>query len=298
MTKFSVRYGKTRRGLTCGQAIAPACLAIFMLCCTGCETAFASESDIHACLRGWSQVPATADQTPARVVLVGRNAQGDLRLEDGRLVRLRSVQAHRLDDPARTGDGLAGWTGQLVALHTSPDSRPDRWGRIMGDITAPFEAGTASQAPTRHLGLDLLRSGEALVEPGHPDMHCRAALASAEQDARLSQAGLWSDPARQAALKGEDAAALRAMTGRFLVIEGRILSISERNTVVYLNFARRWRDGLTVTVPRRLWRDMGQAGWTKAAAEDRLVRVRGVVEETANGPVLVLSSGAAIEAID
>ena len=129
-------------------------------------------------------------------------------------------------------------------------------------------------------------------------MACRAALAAAEAQARRNGTGLWSAEPRIRALKAADGAAALALLGQHAVIEGRIASISERTTIVYLNFARRWRNGVTVTVPRRLWRDMAGAGWSKEAAEGRFVRVRGIVENNGNGPVLALSSGAAIEALD
>jgi hypothetical protein len=221
---------------------------------------------------------------------------GDFRISDGRIVRLRSVLTGASGaDPVRLAAHVSAWRGRPLILTAAGDAKPDRWGRIVADIVdmnGP-EPGTA-----RHFGLALLRAGDALVEPGHPDMACRAVLAVAEMQARRNGVGLWSAAPRIRALKASDGEAALALLGQHAVMEGRIISISERTTIVYLNFARRWRSGVTVTVPRKLWRDMAGAGWSKEAAEGRFVRVRGIVENSGNGPVLALSSGAAIEALD
>ena len=229
-----------------------------------------------------------------RVTLEAVTPAGDFRVGDGRILRLGFVlTAAPGIDPLRLAAHVAAWRGRSLALAASGDGRPDRWGRIVADLVDTSGPGAA-----RHFGLALLRAGDALVEPGHPDMACRAALAAAEAQARRNGAGLWSAEPRIRALKAADGAAALALLGQHAVIEGRIASISERTTIVYLNFARRWRNGVTVTVPRRLWRDMAGAGWSKEAAEGRFVRVRGIVENNGNGPVLALSSGAAIEALD
>jgi hypothetical protein len=232
---------------------------------------------------------------PATITLEAVTPEGDFRVGDGRIVRLRFVLTGTpTADPLRLAAHVSAWRGRPLALVTPGDGKPDRWGRIVGDLV---DTGIPGQTP-RHFGLALLRAGDALVEPGHPDMTCRAALAAAETQARRNTLGVWSDKPRMKALRASDGTAALALLGQHAVMEGRIVSISERTTIVYLNFARRWRDGVTVTVPRRLWRDMAGAGWSKEAAEGRFVRIRGIVENNGNGPVLALSSGAAIEALD
>lgn len=230
------------------------------------------------------------------VTLEALTPGGDFRIGDGRIVRLRFVLTGASGaDPDRLAAHVAAWRGRPLALVMAPDSKPDRWGRIVADLVDMNGTGPGS---SRHFGLVLLRAGDGLVEPGHPDMACRAVLAAAEMQARRNGVGLWSAETRIKALRASDGVAALALTGQHAVVEGRIVSISERPAVVYLNFARRWRNGVTVTVPRRLWRDMAGAGWSKEAAEGRFVRVRGIVENNGNGPVLALSSGAAIEALD
>lgn len=234
--------------------------------------------------------------TLSPVTLEAVTAGGDFRIGDGRIVRLRFVLTGASGaDPVRLAAHVSAWRGRPLALVIPGDAKPDRWGRTLADL---IDMNGTDQGIPRHFGHALLRAGDALVEPGHPDMACRAALAAAETQARRNGVGLWSDGSRIKALKASDGAAALALLGQHAVMEGRIISISERTTVVYLNFARRWRNGVTVTVPRRLWRDMAGAGWNKDAAEGRFVRVRGIVENSGNGPVLALSSGAAIEALD
>lgn len=230
----------------------------------------------------------------SEVTLEAVTPEGDFRLGDGRILRLASVLTGTAGaDPLRLAAHVPDWRGRTLQLQVAADTAQDRWGRVTGDLV-----DSKAQGGIRHLGLALLRTGDGLVQPGHSDMACRAALVAAELQARRKGLGLWSATPRIKALKAADGASVMALLGQHIVMEGPIVSISERTAMVYLNFARRWRDGATVTVSRRLWRDMAIAGWSKEAAEGRLVRVRGIIENSGTGPILALSSGAAIEALD
>ncbi len=97
--------------------------------------------------------------------------------------------------------------------------------------------------------------------------------------------------------EARDGPALRALDGRFVVVEGRIRHVGERASRTYLDFVRRGEDGLTVTVSKRTWRRVLEHGLTAAGLTGRRVRVRGIVE-VRRGPVLDIALPELIEPID
>ena len=92
----------------------------------------------------------------------------------------------------------------------------------------------------------------------------------------------------------ENGTEILAERGHFAVVEGKVLSVRESGGTVYLNFGRRWSQALTVTILKRDERIFTAAGLTPRTLENRLVRVRGWVEER-NGPRIEASRPEQIE---
>jgi hypothetical protein len=106
-------------------------------------------------------------------------------------------------------------------------------------------------------------------------------LTSAEASAREAKQGTWADAA--AIKNAESPGDILAGTGRFLVIEGRVLSVRQAGSTTYLNFGRNWTRDFAVTIPKRILPGFEAAGIVLKSLENRRVRVRGWVE-TRSGP--------------
>ena len=71
--------------------------------------------------------------------------------------------------------------------------------------------------------------------------------------------------------------------GRFMVVEGKVLSVRQAGAMTYLNFGRNWTRGFAVTISKRTLPAFESAGMTLKSLENRRIRVRGWVEGT-TGP--------------
>src|SRR4029077_15057725 len=95
-----------------------------------------------------------------------------------------------------------------------------RYGRILADALATREGYPASAQKTL-LSQGLARLTARLAEPGR-----MAELRAAERIGRAAQLGLWADP-RYLPRQADDVAGLSAERGRFLLVEGKVVSVRE-----------------------------------------------------------------------
>lgn len=232
----------------------------------------------------------------AEPVVVERALDGEtVALDDGRVVRLAGVAAPKTplgrearDWPldAASREALeAEAAGRVFELRPAAVS-PDRRGRILG-----YLAGVGDDD---HAGLaaGMLRRGLLRVAADAGGRDCRATLAEAEAGAVASRLGLWSEPYYEV----EDAsngAALAALDGRFVVVDGRVASARISAGRAYVNFGRRWRGALSLTLSEAALRKFGGFEALGATAGAR-VRARGVVEMR-SGPMIRVTEAAQIE---
>ena len=113
---------------------------------------------------------------------------------------------------------------------------------------------------------------------------------------RLRARGLWADP-NFALLTPENSVRLRAERGHFTIIEGKVLSVRDSGSTIYLNFGPRWTRDFSVIVLRRNQRIFNEAGLVLKRLEGRRVRVRGVLEQR-RGPVIEADAPEQIEIAD
>jgi endonuclease YncB( thermonuclease family) len=188
-----------------------------------------------------------------------------VRLSDGREVRLTGIES-----TATTMQALTSLlTGRDVTLRSADDT-PDRYGR-QGAMLFIGESETPVQAT-------LLAQGDALVSAEITDKDCAAALMAAEAEARRQKKGNWADPS--AIKNAESPDDILARIGRFLVVEGKVLSVRQAGAMTYLNFGRNWTRGFAVTISRRALPAFENAGVTLKSLENKRIRVRGWVEGT------------------
>jgi len=186
-----------------------------------------------------------------------------VRLDDGREIRLAGIEP-----TATTKQALASLlAGRDVTLRGTDDT-PDRYGR-QGALVFISESDTSVQAM-------LLSQGEAMVSAEITDKDCAAALMASEAAARHQKKGSWADPS--AIKNAESPDDILAGIGRFMVVEGKVLSVRQAGAMTYLNFGRNWTRGFAVTISRRALPAFENAGVAIKSLENRRIRVRGWVE--------------------
>jgi len=191
-----------------------------------------------------------------------------VRLDDGREIRLTGIEP-----TATTKQALASLlTGRDVTLRSADDT-PDRYGRQGAFIFAGEDDASVQSR--------LLAQGDAIVSAEVTDKDCAAALMASEAEARRRKMGSWADPS--AIKNAESADDILAGIGRFMVVEGKVLSVRQAGAMTYLNFGRNWTRGFAVTISRRVSATFEGAGIPLKSLENRRIRVRGWVEGNA-GP--------------
>ena len=196
-----------------------------------------------------------------------------LRLDDGRDVILAGIEPVASDDDARKSkaNGIAALSAIVmdrdITLHGDDDT-PDRYGRQPALV---FVAGSETSVQAT-----LLTQGDALVAATVADGDCAAALAAAEAAARAAKKGIWADAS--AIKNAESPGDILAGIGRFMVVEGRVLSVRQAGATTYLNFGRNWTRGFAVTIPKRMIGTIEAAGILLKSLENQKIRVRGWIE--------------------
>ena len=186
-----------------------------------------------------------------------------VRLDDGREIRLTGIEP-----TAMTKQALASLLASRDVTLRSTDDTPDRYGR-QGALVFIGESDTPVQAM-------LLAQGDAMVSAEISDKDCAALLMASEAAARRQKIGSWADPS--AIKNAESPDDILAGIGRFVVVEGKVLSVRQAGATTYLNFGRNWTRGFAVTISKRTLPAFESAGITLKSLENKRVRVRGWVE--------------------
>ena len=190
------------------------------------------------------------------------------RLEDGREVRLAGIEPVYSENPADRTSALAAIVSGHEVTLAGEDDTPDRYGRQPAFVYL-------DHSDTLVQGL-LLAQGDALVSATVTGKDCASVLAAAEAAARQAKRGTWADSS--AIKNAESPDDILAGIGRFIVVEGKILSVRQAGATTYLNFGRNWTRGFAVTISRRMIAAFEAAGIVPKSLENRKIRVRGWVE--------------------
>ncbi|MGY8637707.1 thermonuclease family protein [Bradyrhizobium sp. 14AA] len=213
-----------------------------------CHAAFAAPCQFES--QGEGRVAAIVD---ARSV----------RLDDGREIRLTGIES-----TATTKQALASLLAGRDVIPRGTDDTPDRYGR-QGALVFIGESDVSVQAM-------LLAQGDAIVSAEIAEKDCAAALMSSEAEARRQKKGNWADPL--AIKNAESPDDILAGIGRFMVVEGKVLSVRQAGAMTYLNFGRNWTRGFAATISRRTLAAFESAGIAVKSLENRRIRVRGWIE--------------------
>lgn len=243
--------------------------------------------------------PAAADPCAAAdgpiVAIEAITPLGDVKLSDGRLGRFADLDLGAdAVSAGRWPDHLSAVRAVLVGRPARIDEGgafPDRWGRR--PLRASPAEGTVPAGASAHRLL--VERGLARVFPANEQEACAMSLLDAEDAARRQGLGLWREPAARL-LGAAETAAIRAMTGRFAIIQGRIVSVGERPRRVYLNFGRDFQRDFVATLSPKTARLLEKAGIAPSSLRGKTVRVRGMVAAR-RAPAIEITGPAQIEVV-
>ncbi len=163
----------------------------------------------------------------------------------------------------------------------------DRYGRIRARVELADDHRSIERA--------LVADGLARVEPDPSDFGCARALEQVEATARQANLGLWALP-EFAIIPATDADARRNAQGRYVIVEGTVVSRGASGNRHYLNFGRNFRrDFAAVLVnkdtvsPRNKAKRAGNRfeteGFDSPGIVGRKIRVRGVLMPGGGGVI-------------
>jgi len=222
------------------------------------------------------------DLGPAEIAAVRDDAA--LVLTDGREVRLAAIEAgpdaHTALRELVPGRGL-----RLVSASTES---ADRYGRLVAFVTAEGTAESLQEA--------LLARGNARVSARVGSRACADRLLGLEDKARKDGLGLWANP-NFALFRAEPGRWMDTELGRFVLVEGKVVSVRQSGGTIYVNFGRRFTRDFSVMIPRRLQAGFRAAGREPQSFTGRQLRVRGWLEWR-TGPVIEATAPEQIEVLD
>jgi endonuclease YncB( thermonuclease family) len=217
---------------------------------------------------------------------------GDTVKTDQGLLRLAGIEAPKPDGFG--GRELAGTAaaalerrvvGQTLQL-AEVGSGPDRYGRVHAQVF--LGDGTWLQA-------ELVGVGLARVRPLVGEEACVSGLLAAESAARSAARGIWADG--QYRPRDANDPSLSQQNGIYEIVEGRVLSVGHGSYMAFLDFGPDYRRDFSVMIPPSVAKSLAEAGLPVDAFKGRLLRVRGVIEES-GGPAIRVYHPTAIEVLD
>ena len=199
-------------------------------------------------------------------------------LDDGREVRLAGIEVPPLpQEPSAASSGTAvkdaldALTAGDEVLLRQAEFPSDRYGRVVA------YAYTLRDGDELFVQGELIASGFALASDRIGSRACATELLGREAAARRAKLGLWANSDYDV-LNAETPADVLAHRGRFALVEGKVVSVRESGSTIYLNFGRRWSEDFAVTILKRNERNFAAAGLDLKGLEGRRVLVRGFIE--------------------
>ncbi len=235
--------------------------------------------------------PCVPGIMPETVRLAEVTARGELRLDDGRLVRLAGLGP--AEAAGRPMQQIArSWADAPVTV-TPLTPHPDRWGRIAALVETP---SAVPGLPALSLNGLFLGEGLALADPADVPAACRTDLLRAETEARRRRRGLWQAP-EQAVLRA-GALPETPPLGAFRIVEGRPRAVTERRGMVFVDFGSFGEGGPSLRIARRNIAHLMPSGMKPGDLKGRQIRVRGVIEGAGGRIWMTADRNALIEVLE
>ena len=215
-----------------------------------------------------------------------------IRLTSGAIVRLAAIEVPKPLGTMPAGESWSGAASRLLdqlARGKNVAIAPagsDRYGRLHADMRL---------ADGRSLAGELVAAGLARVRPLAGENGCVERLLGQEAAARRAARGIWAGP--DFAVRAADDPSLLQRSSLYEIVEGRVLSIGHGSRLVFIDFGWDFRRDFTVLVSPELARRFAESGWPVDRLKGRLVRVRGLIEES-GGPAIRLNDPIELELVD
>ena len=241
-------------------------------------------------------IPAVCSAKMAEVVQISSiDGDGDLRLVDGRVLRLAGIDwpaADQADQRAALRQGLAHLVaaGDVMAETSGP---PDRWGRLAAQV---FVRQPQADVPDWVQGA-VLGAGLVAAWPESAAVSCWPAALSAEAAGRESRAGIWATYGAT----GGRSALLRprgdSPMSRRVVFESVVSSVRPGRRVTFVNFSGPREGAPSLMLSVRQVRELLQAGRDPATFMGKRLRIRAEMDNSAR-PRLSIVGPQAIDVLE
>ncbi len=233
----------------------------------------------------------TCDRVPSDHALVLGVTDGNtLRLNDDTELRLINTLAPTAARQAQAAQRLLHDELHGRRVHFASGGRQtDRHGRRLAHV---FRNGDG----TGWIQGELVDRGLARVYSFADSRACVAELLERESASREARLGLWADP-QETILPAGSPGRLLAKAGRFVIVEGEVLSVGERRRRTYLDFGSNWNEDFTVIVSGSDRDRIAEAGVTFGDLQGHTIRVRGWVLEE-RGPAIMVTHPEQIEIVE
>ena len=245
---------------------------------------------------GWPTIAvlaATAGPAARRALLVrgaGRRPCGG---SDRRRAAFASVTAAKSSSPASSrlspGATRAERAAALVGHDRGQGRRPCAARTTRPTAMAGKPPSSFSPARTRRCKASCLRRARRWLPPTSPTRSALPLCRRPRPPREAAKKGIWNSPA--VIKNAESTDDILAGIGRFLLVEGRVLSVRQAGATTYLNFGRRWTRDFAVTISRRNMPAVESAGVALKSLENRRIRVRGWVEARPGPRIEVVRAG-------
>jgi micrococcal nuclease len=166
----------------------------------------------------------------------------------------------------------------------------DRYERALAHVFVDATAGVRFWAQQH-----MIQSGFARVYSFPDNRACLDQLFAAEAQARAERLGIWADP-YYSVRAADRPADLLERTGRYELVEGRVLLADRSGSRLYLNFGRIWKEDFTVVLEAPALRLFSQNGLDPLTLDGALIRVRGWVDDR-DGPRIEVTHPEQIEVL-
>jgi micrococcal nuclease len=211
----------------------------------------------------------------------------EIALADGETLLLAGIDVPDFVE-ARTLARVNELTARKPLRYAPLNAKPDRYARIAADVAV-------SDGTPLWLQGTLIEEGLALGMPVGLKSPCAAELMQIEKSARLNKVGIWSQPENVQIMATDHEALLKA-SGKFAIIEGRVLNVGARDYASFINFGRDYKQDFAVIVVKKHIAAI-EAQQALATLKGKRVRVRGIVEG-ASAPRLHLEEPLALEVLE